>query len=142
MSIAPTGSISNIVKGIQVGEKNYIGVSGGVEPIFALYYTRRTESFSKNEFYKVFHSSVQAYIDKMELIEEVEAAEKDVEAAERVDEAAEKEDEADAQNHTREARKCRDCADLGHIHVEKGTSKTEMVGFLPGDVIFTGNVEV
>ena len=67
MSIAPTGSISNIVKGMQVGEKNYIGVSGGVEPIFALYYTRRTESFSKNEFYKVFHSSVQAYIDKMEL---------------------------------------------------------------------------
>ena len=76
MSIAPTGSISNIVKGIQVGEKNYIGVSGGVEPIFALYYTRRTESFGKNEFYKVFHSSVQAYIDKMELTEEVEAADK------------------------------------------------------------------
>ena len=76
MSIAPTGSISNIVKGIQVGEKNYIGVSGGVEPIFALYYTRRTESFSKNEFYKVFHSSVQAYIDKMELTDEVETADK------------------------------------------------------------------
>ena len=76
MSIAPTGSISNIVKGIQVGEKNYIGVSGGVEPIFALYYTRRTESFSKNEFYKVFHSSVQAYIDKMELTDEAEAADK------------------------------------------------------------------
>ena len=76
MSIAPTGSISNIVKGIQVGEKNYIGVSGGVEPIFALYYTRRTESFSKNEFYKVFHSSVQAYIDKMELKDEAEAADK------------------------------------------------------------------
>jgi len=76
MSIAPTGSISNIVKGIQVGEKNYIGVSGGVEPIFALYYTRRTESFSKNEFYKVFHSSVQAYIDKMELTDEAESADK------------------------------------------------------------------
>ena len=76
MSIAPTGSISNIVKGIQVGEKNYIGVSGGVEPIFALYYTRRTESFGKNEFYKVFHSSVQAYIDKMELTDEAESADK------------------------------------------------------------------
>jgi len=48
MSIAPTGSISNIIKGIQVGGKNYIGVSGGVEPIFALYYTRRTESKRMN----------------------------------------------------------------------------------------------
>ena len=76
MSIAPTGSISNIIKGIQVGGKNYIGVSGGVEPIFALYYTRRTESFKKNEFYKVFHSTVQAYIDKMDLREELEAADK------------------------------------------------------------------
>ena len=76
MSIAPTGSISNIIKGIQVGGKNYIGVSGGVEPIFALYYTRRTESFKKNEFYKVFHSTVQAYIDKMDLGEELEAADK------------------------------------------------------------------
>ena len=76
MSIAPTGSISNIIKGIQVGGKNYIGVSGGVEPIFALYYTRRTESFKKNEFYKVFHSTVQAYIDKMDLREELKAADK------------------------------------------------------------------
>ena len=72
MSIAPTGSISNIVKGFQLGEKNYIGVSGGVEPVFALYYTRRTESFKKNEFYHVFHSTVQAYIDKMNLSEEID----------------------------------------------------------------------
>ena len=72
MSIAPTGSISNIVKGFQLEDKNYVGVSGGVEPIFALYYTRRTESFKKNEFYKVFHSTVQAYIDKMNLHEKVE----------------------------------------------------------------------
>ena len=76
MSIAPTGSISNIVKGFQLEDKNYVGVSGGVEPIFALYYTRRTESFKKNEFYKVFHSTVQAYIDKMNLHEKVESAEK------------------------------------------------------------------
>ena len=34
MSIAPTGSISNIVLGYKSEEKNYIGVSGGVEPIF------------------------------------------------------------------------------------------------------------
>ena len=38
--------------------KNYIGVSGGVEPIFATHYTRRTESFKDdNRFYKVFHST-------------------------------------------------------------------------------------
>jgi len=76
MSIAPTGSISNIIKGFELEDKNYIGVSGGVEPIFALYYTRRTESFKKNEFYKVFHSTVQAYIDKMQLQEEVKSAKK------------------------------------------------------------------
>ena len=76
MSIAPTGSISNIIKGIQVRGKNYIGVSVGVEQIFALYYTRRTKSLKKNEFYKVFHSTVQAYIDKMDLREELEAADK------------------------------------------------------------------
>ena len=74
MSIAPTGSISNIVKGFEIGENNYIGVSGGVEPIFALYYTRRTESFKQNEFYQVFHSTIQAFIDKMELTEEIENA--------------------------------------------------------------------
>ena len=68
MSIAPTGSISNIVLGMKVKDKHYIGVSGGIEPIFALYYTRRTESFGKNEFYKVFHSTVQAYIDLNELL--------------------------------------------------------------------------
>jgi ribonucleoside-diphosphate reductase alpha chain len=61
MSIAPTGSISNIVLGFQNGNKNYIGVSGGVEPIFALFYKRRSESFKK--VFRVFHSTVQAYLD-------------------------------------------------------------------------------
>ena len=77
MSIAPTGSISNIVLGYQNEEKNYIGVSGGVEPIFAIYYTRRSESLDqgRNKFFKVFHSTVQAYIDKMGLQEKVDAAE-------------------------------------------------------------------
>jgi ribonucleoside-diphosphate reductase alpha chain len=76
MSIAPTGSISNIVLGYQIEDKNYIGVSGGVEPIFAIYYTRRSESLDKgrNKFFKVFHSTVQAYIDKMGLQEKVDAA--------------------------------------------------------------------
>jgi len=63
--------------GYQNEEKNYIGVSGGVEPIFAIYYTRRSESLDKgkNKFFKVFHSTVQAYIDKMGLQEKVDAAE-------------------------------------------------------------------
>ena len=74
MSIAPTGSISNIVLSYKSDEKNYIGVSSGVEPIFAIFYNRRSESFD-NKFFKVFHSSVQAYIDKMDLNEEVENAE-------------------------------------------------------------------
>ncbi|NOZ09384.1 MAG: adenosylcobalamin-dependent ribonucleoside-diphosphate reductase [FCB group bacterium] len=72
LSIAPTGSISNIVLGYQSGQKNYIGVSGGIEPIFALYYTRRSESFN-NKFYNVFHATVQAYIDKMGLTSEAAA---------------------------------------------------------------------
>ena len=71
MSIAPTGSISNIVLSYQNEEKNYIGVSGGVEPIFATHYTRRSESFG-NKFFKVFHSTIQAYIDINNLQQEVD----------------------------------------------------------------------
>ena len=65
MSIAPTGSISNIVLGYEINGKNYIGVSGGVEPIFAVSYTRRSESFNKR--FKVFHSTIQAYMDLMDI---------------------------------------------------------------------------
>ena len=74
MSIAPTGSISNIVLSYKGKNKNYIGVSGGVEPIFATYYTRRSESFG-NKFFKVFHSTIQAYIDINNLQDEIDAAE-------------------------------------------------------------------
>ena len=74
MSIAPTGSISNIVLSYKTDEKNYIGVSSGVEPIFAIFYNRRSESFN-NKFYKVFHSSVQAYIDIMGINDQIEDAE-------------------------------------------------------------------
>jgi len=71
MSIAPTGSISNIVLSYTSSQKNYIGVSGGVEPIFATYYTRRSESFN-NKMFKVFHSTIQAYIDENNLQEELQ----------------------------------------------------------------------
>ena len=73
MSIAPTGSISNIVLSFKSENKNYIGVSGGVEPIFSTHYTRRSESFG-NKFFKVFHSTIQAYIDLNNLQQQVDDA--------------------------------------------------------------------
>jgi len=71
LSIAPTGSISNIVLGFAHQGRHYIGVSGGVEPIFAVYYTRRSESFGNQKF-RVFHSTVQAYLDMKGLTEEAQ----------------------------------------------------------------------
>ncbi|MBI65379.1 MAG: ribonucleoside-diphosphate reductase, adenosylcobalamin-dependent [Candidatus Marinimicrobia bacterium] len=76
MSIAPTGSISNIVLSYQNGNKNYLGVSGGVEPIFATHYTRRSESFG-NKFFKVFHSTIQAYIDLNNMQNEIDNSDQD-----------------------------------------------------------------
>lgn len=72
LSIAPTGTISNIILGFKDGEKNYIGISGGIEPIFAMYYTRRSESFDKK--FKIFHSTVQAYIDVKGIGEQIQNA--------------------------------------------------------------------
>lgn len=58
-TIAPTGSISTM-----------LGVSGGVEPIFATHYTRKTESLhGEDVFYKVYTPIIQKLID-MELIHE------------------------------------------------------------------------
>ena len=71
LSIAPTGTISNIVLGYKLGDKNFIGVSGGIEPVFALYYTRRSESFG-NQMFKVFHSTIDAYIQMKNLKEEAQ----------------------------------------------------------------------
>jgi len=73
LSIAPTGTISNIILGYKNEGKNYIGVSGGVEPIFALYYTRRSESFG-NKLFRVFHATVQAYLDMKGITNEAEKA--------------------------------------------------------------------
>ncbi|MBI2664837.1 hypothetical protein HYX10_05875 [Candidatus Woesearchaeota archaeon] len=74
LSIAPTGTISSIVLGYNIGEKNFIGVSGGIEPIFALYYTRRSESFGNKRF-KVFHSTVDAYLQQTGLSETAQKSE-------------------------------------------------------------------
>lgn len=58
-TIAPTGSISTM-----------LGVSGGVEPIFATHYTRKTQSLhGEDVFYKVYTPIIQKMID-MELIHE------------------------------------------------------------------------
>lgn len=52
LTIAPTGSLSSM-----------LGVSGGIEPIFANYYTRKTESLKgHDEYYKVYTPIVQKYI--------------------------------------------------------------------------------
>lgn len=53
LTIAPTGTISTM-----------FGVSGGIEPIFANYYTRKTESLhGEDKYYKVFTPIVQKYFD-------------------------------------------------------------------------------
>lgn len=81
LAIAPTGSISNIVLSFKNGNKNYMGVSSGIEPIFALFYTRRSESFG-NKFFKVFHSTIQAYIDMNNLSDKVSQAQTEAELTE------------------------------------------------------------
>lgn len=53
LTIAPTGTISTMIR-----------VSGGVEPIFANYYTRKTESLKgKDEYYKVYTPIVKEYME-------------------------------------------------------------------------------
>ncbi len=68
LSIAPTGTISSIALGYNIGDKNFIGVSGGIEPVFALFYTRRSESFDNKKFL-VFHSTVDAFLQETGLDE-------------------------------------------------------------------------
>lgn len=54
LTIAPTGTLSTMIR-----------VSGGIEPIFANYYTRKTESLKgHDEYYKVYTPIVKEYMDK------------------------------------------------------------------------------
>lgn len=54
LTIAPTGTISTM-----------LGVSGGIEPIFANYYVRKTESLHDGDvFYKVYTPIVDEYMKK------------------------------------------------------------------------------
>lgn len=60
LTIAPTGTLSTM-----------LGVSGGIEPIFATSYTRKTESLhDKEEYYKVYTPIVRQYMAEHNLTEE------------------------------------------------------------------------
>lgn len=60
LTIAPTGSLSTM-----------LGVSGGIEPIFANYYIRKTESLGDgDQYHKVFTPIASAYMAENNLTEE------------------------------------------------------------------------
>lgn len=60
LTIAPTGSLSNL-----------LGISGGIEPIFANSYTRKTETLNgEDTYYKVYTPIVQEYMGKFGIIDE------------------------------------------------------------------------
>ena len=62
LTIAPTGTLSTM-----------LGVSGGIEPIFANYYTRKTESlYGEDKYYKVYTPIVQKYMDEHNLKDDSE----------------------------------------------------------------------
>lgn len=62
LTIAPTGTLSSM-----------LGISGGIEPIYANYYTRKTESLhGHDEYYKVYTPIVKKYMDEHGLTDDSE----------------------------------------------------------------------
>jgi len=62
LTIAPTGTLSTM-----------LGISGGIEPVYANYYERKTESLhGKDVYYKVYTPIVENYITSHSLADETE----------------------------------------------------------------------
>jgi len=62
LTIAPTGTLSTM-----------LGISGGIEPVYANYYERKTESLhGKDVYYKVYTPIVEKYIAEQNLADESE----------------------------------------------------------------------
>ena len=62
LTIAPTGTLSTM-----------LGVSGGIEPIYANYYTRKTESLhGEDKYYKVYTPIVEKYMKEHNLKDDSE----------------------------------------------------------------------
>ena len=62
LTIAPTGTLSTM-----------LGVSGGIEPIYANYYTRKTESLhGEDKYYKVYTPIVEKYMKEHDLKDDSE----------------------------------------------------------------------
>lgn len=65
LTTAPTGSLSSM-----------LGVSGGIEPIYANYYTRKTESLhGEDKYYKVYTPIVERYMKEHDLKDDSELPE-------------------------------------------------------------------
>lgn len=60
LCIAPTGSLSTM-----------LGISGGIEPVFANYYNRKTESlYNKDKTFKVYTPIVKEYMESHNLVDD------------------------------------------------------------------------